>query len=537
MKKLFPFAVFLSVALASLVMAGFAYFASEEAGRIKFAATADDALARIQGRMDLHLSLLRATHSFLDVHDGRVSRNNFETFVKGLDLNKTYTGLRGIGFLRLAGKNDDAAVEAYLKEQYGVTRKIWPETGLPRRLPVVLFAPLASTDGIGYDMYSDPLRRPALDAAISKPGPRATGRVQLGQVIGGEQFPGFLIFLRLNEATPPSMAEELTMPVSGVLYAAFRANEIFGAALGQTPLLPVNVEVYENSVEPENLLFRSQVAPNPHVAESHLVTRNLVIAGQPWIVVFRPTDAFVLPASRIVPITFGLIGLVLAGAIALLARWQDRAYSAVQKLQNTTEKTLLEKELMLQEMKHRIKNSISRVLAMARQTATHSKTIDEFSASFASRLQAMAASQDMLTRSRWQKADLEELLKTEVEQVFGKNLDAGTLSGPPVQLDETTTQALGLTFHELATNALKYGDVGRGKGGLKVDWKVSRSRAGRTLQLNWSEASEEALSAPDRISFGTRLIDMNITRELDGKIARDFRADGLSVEIEIPLGD
>ena len=194
MKKLFPFAVFLSVALASLVMAGFAYFASEEAGRIKFAATADDALARIRGADGPPFVAASRHPFFLDVHDGRVSRNDFETFVKGLDLNRTYTGLRGIGFLRLAGKNDDAAVEAYLKEQYGVTRKIWPETGLPRRLPVVLFAPLASTDGIGYDMYSDPLRRPALDAAISKPGARATGRVQLGQVSVENSYRASLFF-------------------------------------------------------------------------------------------------------------------------------------------------------------------------------------------------------------------------------------------------------------------------------------------------------------------------------------------------------
>ena len=91
---------------------------------------------------------------------------------------------------------------------------------------------------------------------------------------------------------------------------------------------------------------------------------------------------------------------------------------------------------MLQEMKHRIKNSITRVLAIARQTAAN-PNIDDFSASFAARLQAMAASQDMLTRSQWQKADLGELLRTELEQVFGKNLEAG-MCPDRVELDETS---------------------------------------------------------------------------------------------------
>src|SRR5262245_25328391 len=478
-------------------MAGFAYFASVDAGRMKFAAAADDALARIEGRIDLHLSLLRATRAYFDIRNGQVSRSEFSSFIKGLDIDKTYTGLRGIGFLRLAEKADDAAVERYILEQYGITRKIWPETGSPRRFPVVLFEPLSVLDGIGFDMYSDPLRREPLDHAISEKGMRATGRLQLGQVAGGTPSAGFLVFLRLNGDAPAAEVEEPAGRVNGLLYAAFRANEIFDAALGQTPLLPVNVEVYEGNAEPDNLLFRSQVKPNSSLAESHLVTRRLVVAGQPWTVLFRPTDAFSVPSSRIVPITFGLVGLVLAGAIAMLARWQNRAYSAVQTLQNTTEKSLLEKELMLQEMKHRIKNSIARVLAIARQTANHAKNIDDFSASFASRLRAMAASQDMLTRSRWQRADLEELLTIELEQVFGKGLEAGTLSGPSVELDETTTQALGLTFHELATNALKYGDVGRGKGGLKVIWQVDlKARSPDSLLLTWSEASEEPLSAP-----------------------------------------
>src|SRR5690606_11186807 len=127
-------------------------------------------------------------------------------------------------------------------------------------------------------------------------------------------------------------------------------------------------------------------------------------------------------SSRIVPVLLGLFGLLLAAAVALVQRYQGRAYDAVSKLQQASETSLQEKDLMLQEMKHRIKNSIARVLAIARQTAGGATDIDEFSKSFSERLQAMAASQDMLTRSRWQKADLGELLKIELAQAFGKEL-------------------------------------------------------------------------------------------------------------------
>jgi two-component sensor histidine kinase len=182
-------------------------------------------------------------------------------------------------------------------------------------------------------------------------------------------------------------------------------------------------------------------------------------------------------------------------------------------------------------MKHRIKNSIARILAIARQTASGARDVEEFSASFASRLQAMAASQDMLTRSRWQKAELGDLLRIELEQVFGKELPPDMLSGPKVLLDEAATQALGLTFHELATNAMKYGDMN----GLKISWQVDRKGDERRLDLTWKEGGQGS-AAPERVGFGTRLIDMNITRELNGAITRDFGNGGLKVEISVPLG-
>ena len=141
----------------------------------------------------------------------------------------------------------------------------------------------------------------------------------------------------------------------------------------------------------------------------------------------------------------------------------------------------------------------------------------------------------MLTRSRWQKADLEDLLRIELGQVFGKDLPDGLLSGPQVLLDETTTQALGLTFHELATNALKYGEAANSVGALRVSWKVEGAKQARTLVLNWRESGQTALEAPAKTGFGTRLIDMNITRELTGTISREFRSDGLKVTIRIPL--
>ena len=72
-------------------------------------------------------------------------------------------------------------------------------------------------------------------------------------------------------------------------------------------------------------------------------------------------------------------------------------------------------------------------------------------------------------------------------------------------------------------------------GALKVDWSLEGRGRERTLVLNWREAGQKKLEAPTKTGFGTKLIDLNVTRELRGTIKRDFQADGLRVEIRIPL--
>ena len=529
MKKHFPIVAFAAVALASLAMAGFAYLAAEESARIKFEATADDALNRIQSRVDLHLSLLREVDAFFTARAGQVTGGEFSTYFDALQVDKNFEGLQSLGLLGVAKPGEEALLEREISERLNVERPIAPPTSDGDwRMPVLLIEPLdrIRMTGVGYDMFSDPQIREAILAAIETGESRATGRVMLGPQIGGLLSPGFLLFSTLER---PGAAE--SQPI-GMLFAAFRTQELVKSALDKFPALPVQAQVFDGASEPANQLYQPEVEAAP--GTGFATTRQLLVAGRPWTIEFRPTADFTRPSSPIIPVLLGLFGLLLAVAIALLQRYQSRAYDAMSKLQENAENSLLEKDLMLQEMKHRIKNSITRVLAIARQTAANAKDIGEFQEFFSARLQAMAASQDMLTRSRWQKADLSELLRIELAQVFGKELPDGVIGGPKVMLSETVTQALGLTFHELATNALKYGEAGNSPDALKVAWRLLDQ--GDMLSLSWRETSSAAVTAPEKPGFGTRLIDMNITRELKGTIRRDYRVDGLHIDIEIPLG-
>jgi CHASE1-domain containing sensor protein/two-component sensor histidine kinase len=522
----------LSVALVSLVTAGFSYLAVHEAARIKFEATADEALNRIESRLETHLALLDATHAFFKAREGDVSRTAFKTFFDALEFRRKFNGLRGIGFLRLIRPGYEAVAEQDIMRNHGDPMPIYPDTDQPWRTPVVLFEPLEGLARIGYDMFTDAARRLAIEKAMLDKGVWSTGLVQIGRPDDGPTTPGFLAFKRLDVGTVPSGAAVPETTTIGFLYATFRSAELFNEALGRAPLLPVTAEVFDGSPGAGNLLFRSEAPPGTVHGSDLAVTRESVVGGRQWTIQFRPTSNFEPPSSLAVPLLLGTFGLLLGAAIAAAARLQAKAYDAAHALQQATAKSLVEKELMLQEMKHRIKNSITRIVAIARQTAVGASDVGQFTTTFGARLQAMAASQDVLTRARWQKAELVDLLAIELGQAFGSELPAGMLSGPPVRLDETMTQALGLTFHELATNTLKYGEVS----GLKVTWEVLREGRNRRLRVKWSESGRANVAAPEKTGFGTKLIDMTITRELDGSIRRDYRADGLQVEIVVPLG-
>jgi CHASE1-domain containing sensor protein len=538
LRRIFPGVVFLSVAAASLVMAGYAYVAADDAARIKFESTADDAVSRIETRLELHLSLLRATVALFKTGNGSVSRDALRSFVSALDIGTTYSGIRGLGYARLLRSGGERAVEDDLARNYGIEGRVWPTDGERMRAAITLLEPLDEQNraALGFDMMSEPLRRSAMYRAMESGQPRVTGRVSLIRS-GDDPRPGFLVYLPLVlGAADDASVGQRSAATAGFVYAPFAADELFAAALTKAPVLPLTVEVYDQKQETVNLLYRSGAEPDASAGDGFVTVRPITFAGREWIVRFQPTSDFVWPASRFAAIALGLFGLLLALALAYVVRSGEKAYEAIQALNAAADKTLAEKDLLLQEMKHRIKNSIARVLAISRQTASGSSSIEEFAASFGARLQAMSASQDMLTRSRWQKADLRELLETEIEQVLGQNMDRGKLTGPAVEIDEATTQALGLTFHELATNALKYGATGAGEVNLSVAWSTTSARTGEpSLRIVWRERGAGKIAPPERKGFGTRLIDANIVRELGGSIERRYPEDGLDIEIRIPL--
>jgi PAS domain S-box-containing protein len=191
------------------------------------------------------------------------------------------------------------------------------------------------------------------------------------------------------------------------------------------------------------------------------------------------------------------------------------------------------RQLLLHELQHRVKNMLAVVQSLAQQTALNAGSLPEFTESFQGRLKGLAQAHDLLVKTRWEGAELEEL----VLAALSPWCDPARLrlSGPGVLLAPRAALTLGMVFHELATNALKYGALSRETGHVEVEWRIAPTPEGDRLALTWTEQAGPAVHAPARRGFGTELIEGSIAYELKGEARLAFDAPGLRCSIGFPL--
>jgi len=188
-------------------------------------------------------------------------------------------------------------------------------------------------------------------------------------------------------------------------------------------------------------------------------------------------------------------------------------------------------KLMIDELNHRVKNTLATVQSIAIQTARSNTDPASFAETFQSRIMALSHTHNLLTQSHWEGADLRAILEHETEAYGPTRI---SLNGPPVSLEPAVVLSLGMIFHELATNAAKYGALHTPDGRILIDWGLADQRD-RKLKLSWREIGGPKVTAPQRRGFGSRLIERNIRHDLAGEIDLVYAADGLIAELTVPL--
>jgi PAS domain S-box-containing protein len=182
-----------------------------------------------------------------------------------------------------------------------------------------------------------------------------------------------------------------------------------------------------------------------------------------------------------------------------------------------------QRELLLAELNHRVKNTLAVVQGLAHQTFREKESPE--SRAFEGRLIALATAHNLLTRANWESAPLRELVLDSL-QIRNASNSRINVSGPEVQLAPQPALALTLALHELFTNALKYGALSNESGNIDVEWSYN-SEDVASLKILWRETGGPPVTVPRRRGFGSILLERTLAEDLNGQVSTDFRPEGL----------
>ncbi|RDI60142.1 two-component sensor histidine kinase [Microvirga subterranea] len=224
--------------------------------------------------------------------------------------------------------------------------------------------------------------------------------------------------------------------------------------------------------------------------------------------------------------------------IEFLKTYANLLGSVVERLRVVDElrAAVREKDLLLDELNHRVKNTLTTVQSIASQTLRNAPTMDHAFSAIESRLLALSQVHNVLTTQSWAHVGLNTIVAQAVEPYRSRWEDRIHVQGPPVQIPPRMALALAMALQELATNAVKYGALSNGKGRIGVRWALNGAAgAGRRLHLVWEENGGPPVEKPTRRGFGTRLIERSLAQDLDGEAHIDFAPSGVVCSVDAPL--
>ncbi len=192
--------------------------------------------------------------------------------------------------------------------------------------------------------------------------------------------------------------------------------------------------------------------------------------------------------------------------------------------------------LLLNELNHRVKNTLATVQAVAAQSFRRPRSDGSGREMFESRLMALSRAHDVLTSESWEGASLNEIVAQAISPYRGGPPSRFEVSGPPVRLSAKMALSISMALHELATNAVKYGALSTEKGRVRVAWQMHSQADGRELQLEWLETDGPGVKVPRHKGFGSRLIERGLAHELGGEARIEYRPAGVWCEIRARLG-
>ncbi|MBL0375485.1 PAS domain-containing protein [Rhizobium sp. KVB221] len=221
---------------------------------------------------------------------------------------------------------------------------------------------------------------------------------------------------------------------------------------------------------------------------------------------------------------------------------RDHSGSVVQHFASFVDLTYHKQEqsqsrMLIEELNHRVKNTLATVQSIVWQALRNNSDPAVIRDAIESRLFALSRSHDLLTRKNWEGVRLCDLIKNALEAfgVANGRSEHFAIAGKDIRVSPRIALALGVAFHELATNAVKYGAFSNAAGAVQISWTIEPLPNGKEIRLCWEEKGGPTVTLPSRKGFGSRVIEHGLAHELDGTVVLDYRTAGLICRINFPL--
>ncbi|HEY6814353.1 MAG TPA: CHASE domain-containing protein [Croceibacterium sp.] len=516
-----PVAIFLLIA-AITVLSVFAIERGEDAraaGQLRSRASA--IASALERRANASSAYLRAGAALLATVD-EIEPGRFRRFVSELRLDANFRGGEGIGWATVVYPDQVEAFDAKMAAEAPGRARLFPrpDGSQPYAVPVTYIEPDTERNRrtIGYDFFSEPVRRAALIEAERSARPTASGKVVLRQDVDSGR-PGFLIFMPVFEPAPEGRR------LKGYIYSPFTAEDFLASALELENAEGFDVALYDGAPSEANLLAHA----GSRSATGKALVEPVAIGAEPWTLEVTAPDAGGLSGLAMVTIIFGTL---VAGLLMLVVRMLTQQAIEDEASLRWFEEQASIRNSLTRELNHRVKNTLANVLSILALTRRRATSLEEFADGLDGRIRALSATHDLLTQSDWGTTPIRAVIEAELLPYAQGSDHEIDLQGPQIELAPNDALSLGLATHELATNAAKYGALSKPGGSVAVHWKLVSEAL---VRLEWQESGGPPVAPRRGRGFGTDLIERIVAHELKHEVLLEFNPEGVRCVLTIPV--
>lgn len=297
--------------------------------RLRFENSVIQTQESIASRLDTYVSVLHGAAGLFAASKA-VERNEFKNFIARLNLQENYPGILGVGYSARVEPAERSGIIERMKAQGIADFHIWPDAAREEYHSILFLEPLnvRNRAAIGYDMFSEPVRRAAMERARDTGFRAASGKVTLKQEIDPNKQPGFLVYVPVYKSgNVPKSESERRRDLLGFVYSPFRVGDLLTGILGETDDSQIAFNVYDgDKLTPDNVLYQSAPAGDgPDATEpAFTMLKTLPMAGRIWSIQYRSRSDFQLSSvSNLAPF------ILIAGLIVSLILFQVTLSQAI----------------------------------------------------------------------------------------------------------------------------------------------------------------------------------------------------------------